>query len=275
MKTLKTKLHKFSFNTDNPEDREPYYQLKTRLEAEIEAHKRGHKMHCIPSNRDFNPQAGVVEIETECLFENQWNSNVGRLFDWYEEAVFADGQERPNIKRGHWLEITEEMLTLRQNTLKCRYTGEQFFWDAKKDGIAPKFNTRKSALGSCYLKESELHLCRLFTLVDEHRSCEPLTDGEKSELLPLYIAAQLETTGAQREKQLAEIRADYDKTVANATKERDGFLWLLGHGVQIENCIFYTHTGRFGFGWRTPYTGAAREALLKAVAKFPFDYDIA
>jgi hypothetical protein len=114
---------------------------------------RGHKMYAIKSGNDYNFETGIIELETEFLFENQWNSNVGRVFDWYEEAVFdSRGKERKNIKRGHYLEITPEMAEIRRNTLKCGYTGQQF--PAAKGYI---FNETENALGSPYLKESELH----------------------------------------------------------------------------------------------------------------------
>lgn len=271
---VKTTLHTYSFDLDRVEDREPYHQLKHKL---LNTPGRGHRMHAIKTNHDFNPEAGEIELEPEHLFENQWNANVGRVFDWYEEAIFSpyNGKENKLIKRGHYLDITPEMVEIRQNTLKCGYTGDQFFWDHKQDGERPKFNTRQSALGSCYLKESELHLLRLLPVCEEFTGKRAeLTPEERDYLLPLYIAAQTKTTGEAREKQLAEINAEFEKDHALAVMERDGKLWLLSNGVPLENVIFYTHTGRFNFGWRSPFTGAARDALLAALAKFPFPYDV-
>lgn len=264
---MKTTLHTYYFNLEKPEDREPYHQLKTRLEKEI---GRGHRMHSIKSDRNFNPEAGEIEIEPEHLFGNQWNTNKGRLFDWYEEAIFCDGRENKLIKRGHWLEITPEMNELRRNTLQCGYTGVQF--PAQKGYV---FNETRAALGSPYLKESELYMLRLLPISEEFpQDRKPLTEAERAHLLPLYIAAQTKTNAKAREEQLAKIEADFQKTIFNATTERDGFKWLLEHGVQIENCIYYDHLGKFSFGWRSPYTGDARLALLEAIKGFPFEYDV-
>jgi len=70
------------------------------------------------------------------------------------------------------------------------------------------------------------------------------------------------------------VRAAYDNDVAKANQERDGYLWLIEHDIPTDNAIFYDHTGQWSFGWRRPYTGEARETLLKALAKFPFSYDV-
>lgn len=270
VKTLKTALHTYNFDTDKPEDREPWYQLKTRLEK---TPGRGHRMHAIKSDSNFNPEPGEIELEPEHLFENQWNSNVGRVFDWYEEAIFSYGKERKNIKRGHYLDITPEMIEVRNKTLKCGYTGDQFI--VTEGTPTPIFNTRQSALGSPYLKESELHLLRLLPVSQEWTGKrEPLTPAERDYLLPLYIVAQTKTQGEARKEQLAEVEAEYAKASGLAKTEYEGKLWLLSNGVNLENCIFYSHTGRFCFGWRNPFTGAAREALLAALKKFPFDYDV-
>jgi len=139
--------------------------------------------------------------------------------------------------------------------------------------VTPTFNTRSSAIGSPYLKEAELYLVRLKRVSDASSPAQ-LTEEERAFLLPLYIKAQLSTNQQQRDKQRAEVLADFEKEHANAVMERDGFIWLLDHGIQIENCIFYNHTRQFCFGWRNAYTGQAREELLKALAKFPFEYDV-
>lgn len=40
------------------------------------------------------------------------------------------------------------------------------------------------------------------------------------------------------------------------------------------NAIYYTHTQRWGFGWRKPLDAAAHSALLDVISEFPGDYDI-
>ncbi len=72
----------------------------------------------------------------------------------------------------------------------------------------------------------------------------------------------------------SEAIADFEKSVAAKKKELDGTLWLLDHRIPDSNAIYYKHTGRWCFGWRTPYTGEARLALLESLKEFPFDYDV-
>lgn len=77
-----------------------------------------------------------------------------------------------------------------------------------------------------------------------------------------------------KEKLRAKIVQDFNEAMQIKTTERDGNLWLVEHDLPTENCIFYSHLGQFCFGWRTPYTGEAREKLLAALAEFPFSYDV-
>lgn len=273
---MKTKIHTYSFNLANVAEREPYHQLKTRLQAEVKAGTRGHCMNAfaMPSKESRNhnalvkaaEQAGTLTLETEHLFGNQWNSvEAGRVFDWYE-GINPDNRL---LKFGHYLDMTPAMLAIRRETLKCGYTGEQFPAASGK-----RFNTSARALGSPYLKEEELHLLRLLPVSDENARREPLSEAEREELLPLYLAAQTKLRGEIREKQRAEVIAEFQKDSQLARTEYEGKLWLLDHGVNLENCIFYNHTGRFSFGWRKPYGEKAAQAMRDALAGFPFAFDI-
>jgi hypothetical protein len=49
----------------------------------------------------------------------------------------------------------------------------------------------------------------------------------------------------------------------------------MDHGYRdIDNVIYYTHTGKFGFGWRTPLDAAEVSALLDIITEFPYLYEI-
>lgn len=81
-----------------------------------------------------------------------------------------------------------------------------------------------------------------------------------------------------RETVIAKINADRDKKIADTTREETieaaGKVWLVNHGLPIDNAIFYSHTGRWCFGWRTPLTPEDRSALLEHLSEFPYDYDL-
>lgn len=273
---MKTKIHTYSFNLNDPAQREPYHQLKTRLSGEVSLGKRGHCLNACASH-DLEArrhdamvkaaeESGVLTLETEHLFGNQWNSvEAGRVFDWYEGINFNNRL----LKFGHWLEITPEMEAVRCNTLACGYTGQQFPADC---GMV--FNTTEAGLASFGLKESELSMLRLLPIWPENVKRKELTESEREYLMPLYIAARNKVNEAKRAKQRAEAEAEFKKDSELAATEYNGKIWLLDRGLSLENVIFYNHTGRFSFGWRTPYGPQAAAALADAVRGFPFEFDI-
>lgn len=64
------------------------------------------------------------------------------------------------------------------------------------------------------------------------------------------------------------------KDTRNATTERDGKLWIWDHGFSLDNVIYYSHTGRFCFGWRQPVSDSVASKLLDVMSEFPFPYTI-
>lgn len=66
-----------------------------------------------------------------------------------------------------------------------------------------------------------------------------------------------------------------DKSKEHAQIERDAKLWCMEHGVGgMDNLIYYSHTGRFCFGWSKPITGEAKVNLLAKLDGFQWPYDI-
>jgi hypothetical protein len=273
---MKTRLHHYSFTL--PKDKAAYEEMAHEIEANG-PEGRGRQMHSIADRFDHSKAGTVedVELDPSCLFENQWNetteSGNRRLFDWFEEAVFTNGRERKDVRRGHWLEITAEMTAARSDTRKCGYCGKHYGpFHEKAPG---EFCT--ACLDSPYLKDSELHLLRLLPLVGL-QTREELTDDERAALLPAYIDRQ--TTGAdsrakqRRDKQRADVLKEYAKDTKNATTERDGKLWLWDRGFDLDNVIYYSHTGKFSFGWRQPVSDAVASKLLDVISEFPFPYTI-
>lgn len=62
----------------------------------------------------------VVELDTEYVFDDQWNTTCGlRLFDWAEA-----GYDNKFIHEGYYLDLTQEMYDIRKNTYKCSFCGE-------------------------------------------------------------------------------------------------------------------------------------------------------
>lgn len=278
---MKTKLHEYCFDMRKPAEAKAYQELAARLRAEIKAGKRGREMHCIAPECKINEAStSEVEIEPKHLFQNQWNTTTSRVFDWFE--VYPVNASEKSIKRGHWLEITPEMDAIRHNTLKCGYTGQQY--PASKGWT---FNLSPAGLGSEYLKESELWRLRLVPIwdTDKEGARPELTESERALLLPLYRELQKEgaktRAGAKKAEERRETLAKFDgvvnppkKIVEDATRERDGMLWLLDRGFSTDCAIYYKHTGKFGFNWRKNMQPEDLSKLLDVLSEFPFEYEI-
>lgn len=77
---------------------------------------------------------------------------------------------------------------------------------------------------------------------------------------------------------VAKMRADHDaaigKHIKNESIELEGKIWLIERGLPIDNAIYYTHTGRWCFGWRQELTPEDRSALLDVLSEFPYEYDL-
>jgi hypothetical protein len=282
MPTFKTTLHRYRF----PSGAHPGYKAMTR-EIEANADGRGHWMHTMdggPGGDFTGPAEGVtsepVELEAKHIFGNQWNEadaegKTGRrLFDWFELARF-DGYP---VKAGHWLEITPAMAEARRQTLRCGYCGAQY---GPLHAAPPADGFCAACLDSEHLKPDDLYLLRVLPVAECERprfQRPNLTEGERAALMPRYVERQ--TTGtdsranAKRQKQRADVLKKYEAETTAATAERDGMLWLWDHGVSLDNVIYYSHTGKFSFGWRSPVADEVKAALLDLLCEFPFPYEI-
>lgn len=186
MKTISTVFHAYNYDTRKPEELAAYKELRARLAD------GPHQMHSFGEYYHPEIDGRTIELETAFLFDNQWNtapidgfSDQGyRLFDWAEEYL----PHAPKIKRGHWLEQTDEMRAIRRETSKCGYCGKQYL-------TTPENVFCFACLDSPYLKETELHLLRLLPIDSGFNAKrEPLADDERAEMMPRYLEAQ--TKGA-------------------------------------------------------------------------------
>lgn len=280
METLKTKITKYRFDMREPEQKREYEALRERLKD------WPHCMTAFGAYYDTAERIGrrEVELETKHLFDNQWNSapiegvsEKGlRLFDW-AETPHGLGIVNPRAapaweRRGYYLDQTPEMREIRRNTARCGYCGKQ-------EPAAKGYVFCPHCIDSEYLEEKDLKLTRM-------RPCDAgfgyespkLTQAERAHLLPLFKEAQLHSTTARGKKRIADQRASLSKSLASRTKhaqaEHDGMLWLLDHGLKIDNVIYYNHTGRFGFGWQKLISADVLSELLDVISEFRFPYDI-
>jgi hypothetical protein len=270
---MQTILHTYYFDTRNDAERLAYNALKGSLEAQgLECFETwGNGSHYLGD--DYLLGIGI-ELETEHLFNNQWNTapfgkyEKGlRVFDWAQDyPINFDGR----IKKGHYLLQTDEMSTIRRNTSACGYCGEQ-------EPSAKGYVFCPHCLGSQYLNEEQIHLTRMQP-IDCESERAPLTDAEKAFIMPLYVEAQTREGKSRdisaRKATYARIEKKYNKAKKAAENEYRGFMWLLDHNVNIDNCIYYNHTDKFCFGWRNTLSETVRSALRDLLAEFPYEYEL-
>jgi hypothetical protein len=280
--TIKTTVHAFRFDISNPEQKAAWLAVKadrkasgvktwTNNQGASYSDGKAHKFSILMLSLD----GMTIELETDFVNDDQWNtapiegkSEIGlRVFDYV-----LDVWPNKDIISGYWLEQTEEMVTLRRDTLKCGYCG-------KMEHVSEGHKFCTKCLDSAHLQIHELHLLRLLPAGISFGGKRPqLTADELLWLAPLYTEAQLKGNGQRSEaykaKQRADLLATRDKVIENATTEYDGFTALLDLGLSIENVIYYNHTKRFSFGWRAPLDVLVVDAVLAVISEFPFPYEI-
>lgn len=273
--TITTTANHYTFNTDTPEGKAGYKALRAKLSGLglqcFETHG-GKELHATVGRK---LQGHTLTLETKHVFNNQWNtapieglSDKGlRVFDWAQDYRPAGSK---TLKQGYWLTQTDEMSAVRRDTAACGYCGNQ-----EPASTCDDFCTK--CAGSAYLDAEELNLTRMQT-VDNTAARGPLTDEERARLLPRMVAAQLFTRNeAAAKAQAAAVAAVNEKAraaIAKAEHEKTGMLWLLERGFNLDNVIYYPHTGRFCFGWRKALGPDLESALLDVISEFGHAYDI-
>lgn len=123
-----------------------------------------------------------------------------------------------------------------------------------------------------------LHYYAYDTGKDAKPAIVEYAEDECLTLLPRFQREQMHATNkidrARQEKERADTIARAERDIEHATTERDGKLWLLDNGLKTDNWIFYSHTGEWCLGWRTPLTQAQSEEWRNALEDFPFPYSI-
>lgn len=269
MNTLKTNITSYSFDIREPDE-------KAQYDAILEKLKGRECFNVWGGSKRLHIGSGPVLLETKCLFNNQWNTSEdsptapnARVFDWYEEYPVLTPKHRKN---GHYLDITPEMEEIRRNTTQCGYCGAYY-------QAAQGYVFCDKCLDSPYLEEKDLKLLRLYPVSEKSRAKYPeLSAAEKAHIMPQYISRQTTGKDSRNAKRLAEKRAriesGYKKSVYAAKTEHDGFIWLMDNQVNIENCIYYSHTDIFSFGWRSPVSPEVKSKLLDVLTEFPHNYEI-
>jgi len=254
MRTIKTRL--FAYEAERPEavpsDRKPVQFTWTRDPL-------------------FTPGWHEIELDTGRVFGNQWNTACGkRVFDWCEIVYSYDC-----LAYGHFLEVTEEMLQVRKETLTCGYCQKHYRPGDGQERLLDRFCSK--CISSQYLKAKDLPLLLLVSAGEsfgfdrgEHVSAEEIEELEK-----VYDPVQKAARTIREEKRIEAKRAKIEKDLENAKVEHAGMLWLIDLGIDTENVIYHGHSDEFHFGWHSKLSDEEVSQLLDQLgAEFPFRYRI-
>ena len=83
----------------------------------------------------------------------------------------------------------------------------------------------------------------------------------------LRIAKRLEDLKKRQADTLKKIKMD----IENSKKEFAAFTWLIDHDIDTDNCIYYSHTDIFSFGWRQKISN--RDELQTVLKNFPYKWE--
>ena len=287
--TIKAELVYYRIDVSRPEGRKAYAELcETLKEIPFETWRISalvssgtlskflnslrEKLDIHVSTADYQLHSREIHLETEHLFENQWNAAEG--FRLHNKTEF----EWPalHIKEGYYIRQNPQMIAVLQGTAKCGYcghhapVGEKDFCD--------------NCISSPYLEVSQLRLLRMEPIeaperrtgetLKTPRGASPISEEELAVIMPRYMEAQTKLREQQAAKLRADVEAGLSKVIELATIKRDGMIWILDAGIPTENLIFYPHTKTFCFGWRNPVSKEVRAELVEKLKQFPFNFDI-
>lgn len=264
MKPITLKLVKYNLQTRQKEDAEEYARIKERAAA------LGYRLMDVSNPSKYHNLPDVVEIDTVYLFNNQYNTKCGhRVHDWYEGIDYRNR----TFKSGYYLDADDDSLErLKQAKLEqlaCGYCGDH-------SGVAgQKFCS--NCLGSPYLKEDSLYLLRLIPVLHDHGK-DPraeLTPEELAQIKPLYVEAQSALNIAAEKARREDLQKEFDRTTRKALTKFSGFTWLLDHGINTTNVIYYDHTDKFSFGWQGAMEPSVQEVIKAKMVGFPFNWEFA
>lgn len=250
-KTIQLQVFGYRLDMTNPDEKAEYDEILKKLDG-VEKWQYAVSLKT-QIKFQFPKEGETIEIDTKCLFDNQWNTECGiRVWQWVEYSW-------PNhrIKDGYYLVMTEEFTQLLKDTFKCGYCGHQYH--------KPEQKWCDKCLGSEYLSESELPLLRLKPLKGKVSKVK-----FPDELKEAYRIAQEQSLAIRCEKEKQRLREKYKQAERNAGIEFCAKIWLLEHNIPINNFIFYDHTQKCTFGWNKPLTKDQIESLKLKLNGFPF-----
>lgn len=251
--SINVSIKDYRFNIAHADERVEYEALCADLES------RGLKKFAAISMQKRS-YSGDYQIDTDVLFDNQYNTVDGqRIFEWEEPIV-----PNKNIKAGYYIdEGLDEVRAAQSSRCKCGYCGHQYeISDAPEEGYCT--HCRDSE----YLTPKDFKLLKLTPILEEPDYSAAIPEKVFDDIVTKQTEARV---AAAEETMLFQIEKS-EKEIEGHKKEYEAKVWLITNLLPTDNVIYYQHTGRFCFGWRTKLSH--KDPILDKLTEFPFEYDV-
>ena len=276
---MKTTLHKYHFDLDTHEGVSGWAQLKERMRVAGNVMTEVRGMCHTSFSYAYALDGEEAEVKTDHLHHNQWTVNVRGvnfgLHEWLLEKV-----DNERIKMGYYLDLTDEMKTLRKDRYRCGWCGHQY---VESKGMISVSEARYAALvdgdslcmrccGNDNATTDKFKLMKL-DCVELDRPAKPELTEKQMEFLIGVSRDKFMQTLAPNERSRKEYRVSRDEYA-----ERIAVMdWLHRNGM-AHNSAYRTvpQNGepRWKFGWMSPIPEHHLPQMHVNLLTFPAKYSI-
>jgi hypothetical protein len=213
----------------------------------------------------------LAELSRASYFVGHWKPSLmpdvfdNQLGKSWKIANVIDQILRLRLGTHYKIQVHEGKLRVTYSSIDC--------WLWEEFGLATEKNL--NLFKNCGLEFSESTLnenAKKLTEMcgDLWPDVDTMPNNEAYEnLLIIKKEKALETLKEQHAQKLLDI----EKDIENSKIELSAFKWLISHDVPINNCIYYSHTGKFSFGWRERILDVEKADLIQKLGEFPYDWE--
>lgn len=270
MEKVMIEVKRYAIDTSTPAGKAAYATV-CKEAGDVAGHKRKRMWGgaCASIVGPGGGPEGLLELEPAFLFADQVNAGGFRVFDWFEDA---HPNLAPTYRRGHYIAPGpgwEALKALRAAHYVCGYCGNRH-----QGHDAPL--TCGKCLGSKYLKPDTLHLLTMQPLTGPRRAESATPSLEAYEAAQTAARAAYRVAQTARRRELAErVAVEAEKKIDEVRKEAALKRAVLRADLDVDNFIYYPHTGECVFGWLKGCTQEESEAIRSAGLEFDFKIKMA
>lgn len=241
--TISTRIIGYSFDVSKPGQAEAYDALCDQLRATPGRGKILNPLVEAGRNNELHiPEGGAkVELSERHIYKNQWDADFiegfdkpFRVFDWYE-VIYPNR----DLKRGHYLEITDEMRSARDHTKECGFCGHQ-----EPVSTGNEFCPRCPA--SRYL-DTPQHPLLVLLPVSTDRGMTTFSVEIMSRLEGYIETKRNAAFDAAYRDSREKVDDDAERDILRITMRRNGYWWLLDHRVPLNDWHFHQDSETFSY----------------------------